>query len=397
MNALVSNVLTQVFITLIAVSGIYVLTGLTGMFSLGQAAFMAIGSYVSGLLVIRAHVPFALAALLAVAGATLIGYVIGYPVVRLRRDYISLVTLGFGEAIAALLNRMTTLTGGASGLTGIPRLVGLPLAFVSAVLAIALAAFFKTSKYGRQCIALKGDELAAKAMGINVTRVKMIAFLLSVALTSYSGVLYAFYMSYVDPTGFGWKKSADWVIMVFFGGVNSLTGSTLGAFILSALPQALRGLQNYRYVIYAVLVLLILNFKPSGLLGEWELTPRNLQQAFAKLGKGSLACVRHFQQRAGFGVALAEQQKVPRQRLGQHHKVALGITVAHAGGRAGQFALADQPAQVGRFHGCKVHYSIRSLILSSTAACALAPATACAAVTYWNASFSPGRRPVVSS
>lgn len=111
------------------------------MFSLGQAAFMAIGSYVSGLLVIRAHVPFALAALLAVAGATLIGYVIGYPVVRLRRDYISLVTLGFGEAIAALLNRMTTLTGGASGLTGIPRLVGLPLAFVSAVLAIALAAF----------------------------------------------------------------------------------------------------------------------------------------------------------------------------------------------------------------------------------------------------------------
>ena len=289
MNALVSNVLTQVFITLIAVSGIYVLTGLTGMFSLGQAAFMAIGSYVSGLLVIRAHVPFALAALLAVAGATLIGYVIGYPVVRLRRDYISLVTLGFGEAIAALLNRMTTLTGGASGLTGIPRLVGLPLAFVSAVLAIALAAFFKTSKYGRQCIALKGDELAAKAMGINVTRVKMIAFLLSVALTSYSGVLYAFYMSYVDPTGFGWKKSADWVIMVFFGGVNSLTGSTLGAFILSALPQALRGLQNYRYVIYAVLVLLILNFKPSGLLGEWELTPRNLQQAFAKLGKKNTA------------------------------------------------------------------------------------------------------------
>ena len=126
-------------------------------------------------------------------------------------------------------------------------------------------------------------------MGINVTRVKMIAFLLSVALTSYSGVLYAFYMSYVDPTGFGWKKSSDWVIMVFFGGVNSLTGSTLGAFILSALPQALRGLQNYRYVIYAVLVLLILNFKPSGLLGEWELTPRNIQQLFAKLGKKNTA------------------------------------------------------------------------------------------------------------
>lgn len=285
MSALLSNILTQVFITLIAVSGVYVLTGLTGMFSLGQAAFMAIGAYASGLLVIRAHIPFALACIIAVAMATGIGFLIGYPVVRLRRDYISLVTLGFGEAIAALLNRMTTLTGGANGLTGIPRIVGLGITLVSAVAALTLVALFKTSKYGRQCIALRGDELAAKAMGINVTKVKMTAFLLSVALTSYSGCLYAFYMSYVDPSGFGWKKSADWVIMVFFGGVNSLTGSTLGAFILSALPQVLRGLQNYRYVIYAVLVLIILNFKPSGLLGEWELSIRNIRKLFRKPAK----------------------------------------------------------------------------------------------------------------
>lgn len=285
MYALISNILTQVFITLIAVAGVYVLTGLTGMFSLGQAAFMAIGAYASGLLVVRLHMPIVLACILAVALAVGIGFLIGYPVVRLRRDYISLVTLGFGEAIAALLNRMTTLTGGASGLTGIPRKVGLVITAISAIAALILVAYFKTSKYGRQCIALRGDELAAKAMGINVTKVKMTAFLLSVALTSYSGCLYAFYMSYVDPTGFGWKKSADWVIMVFFGGVNSLTGSTLGAFLLSALPQVLRGLQSYRYVIYAVLVLLILNFKPSGLLGEWELTPGNLKALAGKMRK----------------------------------------------------------------------------------------------------------------
>lgn len=283
--ALVSNILTQVFITLISVVGVYVLTGLTGMFSLGQAAFMAIGSYASGLLVVKGGMALAPAIVLAVLMTTLVGYLVGYPVVRLRRDYISLVTLGFGEAIGALLNRMTSLTGGASGFTGIPRRTTLLLAAVSAVAAIILVAFFKTSKYGRQCIALRGDELAAKAMGINVTRVKMTAFLLSVALTAYSGCLYAFYMSYVDPSGFGWKKSADWVIMVFFGGVNSLTGSTLGAFILSALPQVLRGLQNYRYVIYAVLVLLIINFKPSGLLGEWELTPRNLARTARSLGR----------------------------------------------------------------------------------------------------------------
>ncbi len=281
--ALVSNILTQVCISLIAVAGVYVLTGLTGMFSLGQAAFMAIGSYASGLLVVKAGLPLVPACILAVAVAVAVGYLIGYPVVRLRRDYISLVTLGFGEAIAALLNRMTSLTGGASGLTGIPRKTTLLIAFISSAAAVCLAAFFKTSKYGRQCVALKGDELAARAMGIHVTRIKMTAFLLSVGLTAYSGCLYAFYMSYVDPTGFGWKKSADWVIMVFFGGVNSLTGSVLGAFILSALPQALRSLQNYRYVIYAVLVLLIINFKPSGLLGEWELTPRNIKRTAGRL------------------------------------------------------------------------------------------------------------------
>ncbi|MEG2699286.1 MAG: branched-chain amino acid ABC transporter permease, partial [Ruthenibacterium sp.] len=223
--ALISNILTQVFITMIAVTGVYVLTGLTGMFSLGQAAFMAIGAYVSGLLVIKLKVPFVLAIMAAIVLAVLVGYLIGLPTVRLRRDYISLVTLGFGEAIAALLNRMTSITGGASGLTGIPRKTTLLLAGLSAVVAVALVALFKTSKYGRQCIAIRGDELAAKSMGIHVTRVKMSAFLLSVALTAYSGCLYAFYLSYVDPTAFGWKKSADWVIMVFFGGVNSLSGS----------------------------------------------------------------------------------------------------------------------------------------------------------------------------
>ena len=284
--ALISNILTQICITLIAVAGIYVLTGLTGMFSLGQAAFMAIGAYASALLVIKLKISIVPAIILAVILATLIGYVIGYPVVRLRRDYISLVTLGFGEAIGALLNRMTKITGGASGLVGIPRRTTLTIALVSSIVAVVLVAFFKTSKYGRQCIALRGDELAAKAMGINVTKVKMTAFLLSVALTAYAGCLYAFYMSYVDPSGFGWKKSADWVIMVFFGGVNSLTGSILGSFILSALPQVLRGLQDYRYVIYAVLVLLIINFKPSGLLGEWELTPRNIKESVLKLVNG---------------------------------------------------------------------------------------------------------------
>lgn len=161
--ALLQNILTQAFITVIAVCGVYVLTGLTGMFSLGQAAFMAIGSYASGLLVIKAGIPVPVAILIAVVLAMVVGYLIGYPVVRLRRDYISLVTLGFGEAIAALLNRMTTLTGGASGLTGIPRCIGLEVATISAVAAIALVAFFKTSKYGRHIKRIKTTGIGSQS------------------------------------------------------------------------------------------------------------------------------------------------------------------------------------------------------------------------------------------
>ncbi len=277
------NVMTQASITLVAVSGIYVLTGLTGMFSLGSAAFMAIGAYVSGLLVMRLGLPIVAAFAIAIVSSVVIGYLIGYPVVRLRRDYISLVTLGFGESVAQLLIKLSVITGGANGLIGIPRKVKMWTAIICAAVSIIIVALFKTSKYGRQCISLKGDELAAKAMGINVTRIKMIAFLLSCALTAFAGCLYAFYMGYVDPSIFGWKKSADWVIMVFFGGVNSLTGSTIGAFILTALPQLMRSLEAYRYIVYAILVIIIINFKPNGIFGEWELTPKNIVMTGKKI------------------------------------------------------------------------------------------------------------------
>lgn len=287
--ALYTHILTQILISVVSVAGVFVLTGMTGMFSLGQAAFMAIGAYTSGLLVTKLGVSIFLAWPAGVVLAVIIGFIVGLPTVRLRRDYISLVTLGFGEAITALLNRTTALTGGASGLTGIPKVTTLPIALGSAALVIVLITLFKHSKYGRQCIAVRSDELAAKSMGINVPKVKMIAFLISVAVTAYGGCLYAFYTAYVDPSLFGWKKSAEWVIMVFFGGVNSLTGSVLSTFVLSGLPEVLRFLQNYRAIIYAVLVLLIINFKPAGLLGEWELTPRNIRRIIARARRSKQA------------------------------------------------------------------------------------------------------------
>jgi len=278
---LLTVIFIQILITITAVVGVYILTGLTGMFSLGQAAFMAIGAYTSGILVVKLGFPFPLACVAAVVITVIVGFIVGLPTVRLRQDYISLVTLGFGEAITSLLNQNTTLTGGAAGFSGIPPITTFPLALISTIIVIAIVIWFRTSKYGRQCIAVRNDELAAKAVGINIARIKMIAFLFSVAVSAWAGCLYAFFTTYVDPSVFGWRKSADWVIMVFFGGVNSLTGAVFSALLLTGLPELLRFLANYRTIFYAFLVLMVINFKPEGLFGQWEITPMNIVKLFS--------------------------------------------------------------------------------------------------------------------
>lgn len=266
------TIITFTLITCVTVTGLYIMTGLTGMFSLGHAAFMAVGAYAAGLLAVRLSVPFPIGLLAAVVAAVLIGFLIGSPIMRLRRDYLALVTLGFGEAIIATINQSVGITGGANGLTGIPKHTSLPLALAIVIACIWFAAAFRNSRFGRQAIAVRTDELAAKSMGINVPGVKMRSFLIAASLTAISGALYAFYIQYVDPTLFNWQKSGEWVIMVFFGGVNSLTGSIFATFLLSTLPEALRGLSRYRMLIYSALVLLVINFKPDGLFGSWEIT-----------------------------------------------------------------------------------------------------------------------------
>ncbi|MGE5551573.1 MAG: branched-chain amino acid ABC transporter permease [Bacteroidota bacterium] len=266
--SLFASVATFTAINVIAVTGVFVLTGLTGLFSLGQAAFMCIGAYGAGLMAVKFGFGFVPATAVALVLGLVGGLIVGLPTIRLRRDYISLVTFGFGEAIAALLNQAANLTGGAMGLSGIPRRTTWILAVVSAIVCLLLVWGFKRSRYGRQCLAIRGDELAAAAIGVNVNRVKMIAFLFSGVIITYAGVLYGFYTSYVEPVMFGWTKSAEWIIMVFFGGINSLSGAVFAGIFLTALPEVLRAAATWRIVAYCVIVLIILNYKPNGLFGE---------------------------------------------------------------------------------------------------------------------------------
>ena len=277
------SVLTNICITLVGVLSIFLITGMTGLFSLGQASFMAIGAYAAGLLAKTYQVPFVLAALAAILVGALFGFLVGLPTIRLRRDYIALVTFGFGEAIIAILNNFSNLTGGAMGLMGIPRVVNLPIALGSVVIITFFVWNFKKSRFGRQCLALKTDELAASSMGINVNRTKMLAFVFASAITSYAGVLYGFYTTYVDPTIFTWTRSAEWLIVVFFGGLNSLTGAIISGLLLGSLPELLRGFSEWRIVIYCVIVLITINFRPQGLFGNYEFSLKRLPQDLKRL------------------------------------------------------------------------------------------------------------------
>lgn len=287
MSTYMQSMLIFTLIICITVCGLYIMTGLTGMFSMGSAAFMAIGAYTGGLLCVKlglgkgavkgisdAFVPYAgfIGCIVAsILVACILGYVIGSPIMRLRRDYFTLVTLGFGEAIIAFLNQAVDITGGAMGIIGISRRTNLAVAIIATVLAIIFAVNFRHSRFGRQAMAVRGDELAAKSMGISVAHTKMRSFLVAASFAAVAGCLYAFYIRYADPTLFNWQKSGEWVIMVFFGGVNSLTGSIFATFLLNFLPQLLNSLYQYRLLIYSALVLLIINFKPDGLFGHTEL------------------------------------------------------------------------------------------------------------------------------
>jgi len=267
-----ATVILNVIITMIAVISMFILMGLTGMFSMGQASFMCVGAYIAGILATRTTIPFVIVLLLAVLGGMLFAFFVGMPIMKLRRDYVALITLLFGEAVVAVLNTFSQVTGGAQGINRIPRMINLYSGFLILAIVVYLVLNFKNSKLGRQCIAVKNDEISAASMGINVTRTKMIAFVFAGGLTALSGAMLAFATSYIDPNSFGSAKSIEWISIVFIGGINSLTGSVAMAAIFSVMTEMLRTASNLRTMIQCLIILVVINFMPNGLFGEFEIS-----------------------------------------------------------------------------------------------------------------------------
>jgi branched-chain amino acid transport system permease protein len=247
-----------------------------GQLSAGQGGFMAIGAYAAAFLTVHANAPFLVALLVAAVVAGLVGLLVGVPALRLRGLSLILVTFGFGEMVRVFFLNSSTF-GGPAGFGGIPPAT--TLAHVAGVV-LLLAVFFARlhgSRMGRAFRALRDDETAAEAMGVHGTAVKLLAFAVGGAMAGLGGALYAHYALFIDPEAFGVGRSLFVMLFAVFGGLGSFWGAIVGAGVLSVLPELLRWVKDWREIVYGTLVLLMMIFRPQGLIDPAvlrRLTPR---------------------------------------------------------------------------------------------------------------------------
>ncbi|NPV86651.1 MAG: branched-chain amino acid ABC transporter permease [Anaerolineae bacterium] len=260
-------------INIIAALGVAIITGYTGLFTIGHAGFMALGGYACAILVTTFHVPFAIALIIGGLFAGLCSFIIGVPAFRsqLRGDYFAIATLGLSEAIRLILNTTYKVVGGAFGFMGMSNLTTVPVVVIAVILALFFAHMFVTSQYGKNCIAISQDEVAAQMMGVNLLRTKLIALFISAFYAGVAGGLMGFYMAYLSPSFFTITRSSDLLAAVVFGGIQSLIGPTITAFVLVAVPELLRVFSEWRLIVYGLLFVIIMLFRPQGLLGYVEM------------------------------------------------------------------------------------------------------------------------------
>jgi branched-chain amino acid transport system permease protein len=288
MDGYYRRILLLIGINITMAVSLNLINGFAGQFSLGHAGFMAVGAYVSASLTLHAgpwfrnSLPFlasspmigdallfALALLLAGSSAAAAGWVVGLPSLRLRGDYLAIVTLGFGEIIRVVLLNIPAV-GGPQGLFGIPPLTSFFWVALVAVAVVLLSRNIATSTHGLAFLSVREDEIAAEAMGIPTTRTKVLAFLIGAFFAGMGGALYAHQIQFIQPGDFSFIQSILFVTMVVLGGTGSITGSVLAAAVLTYLPERLRDFQQYRMIVYSMLLILLMLLRPQGIFGTRE-------------------------------------------------------------------------------------------------------------------------------
>lgn len=271
------NILMLTGINIILAVSLNLVNGHTGQFSLGHAGFMAVGAYCSSIASMAAgpganpataQVVFLAATLAGGGAAALCGWLVGIPSLRLRGDYLAIVTLGFGEIIRVVIQNTNAL-GGARGIAGIPPMTNLFWTFAWGALTIYTIAAVVNSTYGRGFLAVRDDEIAAEAMGLGTTRYKVTAFVIGAFFAGVAGALYAHFITFISPEGFNFLKSVEIVVMVIVGGMGSTPGVVAAAILLTLLNEVLRDLEQYRMIIFSVLLIVLMICRPQGLLGNF--------------------------------------------------------------------------------------------------------------------------------
>lgn len=287
LNDYMQQIVFYMAINIILSVSLNLVNGFCGQFSIGHAGFMAVGAYVSAVISLHFH-PFTGSVeilnfpIYAIAGglcAAAAGFVVGMPSLRLRGDYLAIVTLGFGEIIRVVLLNMDSV-GGARGLYGLPGhtdFIACVHAYIWAGATVLLCWRLVHSSYGRAFLSVREDEIASECMGVNTTRTKVMAFVVSSFFAGVAGSIFAHTTNSLNPQSFTFIKSVDVVIMVVLGGMGSITGSVLGAILVTILPEALRPVQeithvDLRMVIYSLALILMMIMRPEGLLGTKELS-----------------------------------------------------------------------------------------------------------------------------
>jgi len=270
-NSYYKGIITLALINIILAVSLNLIVGFTGQLCLGHAGFMSIGAYVSAVLTQKAGMPFIVSIFIAAIIACVFAALIGYPTLKLTGDYFAITTLAFCEIIRIIIMNID-LVGGARGFTGIPRETNFTLAFLFMVVTVIVIYNIIHSSQGRAMLSVRENEIAAESMGINAFKYKMIAFIIAAFFAGLAGGLYAHYMGYIQPASFDFNKSIDYLTFVVFGGMGSLSGSIIATIVLTFLPELLRGLGEFRMLIYPLALIILMIFRPQGLLGDKEVS-----------------------------------------------------------------------------------------------------------------------------
>jgi branched-chain amino acid transport system permease protein len=277
LNTFYINTLFFIVINIILAVSLHLIIGITGQFSIGHAGFLAVGAYASAIMTMKLQMPFSAALLIGGVTAAAAGLIIGIPSLRLKGDYLAIATLGFGEIVRIILLNVDYV-GGASGMT-VTHLTTWPWVFACLLITIIVIANFTNSTHGRACISIREDEIAADSMGINTTYYKVAAFVIGSFFAGIAGGLYAHHFYIIQPSNFGFLKSFDILIFVVLGGLGSMSGAVISAILLTIVSTFLQDYPETRMIIYSLVLILVMIYRPKGLLGTRELT------SFIRFGK----------------------------------------------------------------------------------------------------------------